>query len=343
MVTTDPRAAEAGRTAHSGVEFGFVPTSTMGPWPFHRGALAVLALATAAMVVGGVWGVHGLTDGLPAAHLSVDPGDGTVALQWTACRESEDACERFGKRIGKWQYQQRLENGERGPFGGWTDLDGSGADATMHQVDGLRNGWTYVFRVRAVEDGGRAGPASNEERATPAAGRGLVVRQEADGPHVFRVFHLRNAVLAGDAEGEGIRIEGDQRRRLEALRNALAACATGNEGPSVEVRGFASSAPFMDGEVVAEDSNALNLRAANARAASVADVLEAGESRLKVQRRVWASFDEMEEARSFRDLDESDGRVPDREYLNRSVEIRVADMDGCAVASAVDGGRQSAP
>ena len=91
-------------------------------------------------------------------------------------------------------------------------------------------------------------------------------------------------------------------------------------------------APFNErtagGLTRAQDSDERNLNVANQRAAAAADVLRAGDSNLEVTEVVWESFGEMT-ARRFRDRDEED--LPsDREYLNRSVDVVVQNISGCA-------------
>ena len=104
-------------------------------------------------------------------------------------------------------------------------------------------------------------------------------------------------MLEGEHRGVGISVEGEQRQHLEALREALSACAAGGERLAVEVRGYASSAPFNErtagGLTRAQNSDERNLNVANQRAAAAADVLRAGDSNLEVTEVVWESFGEM--------------------------------------------------
>ena len=86
--------------------------------------------------------------------LSAVAGDGTVSLSWLAVA-----------RATGWQYQQKQGDGE---FGAWTDIAGSGAANTSHELTGLTNGTTYGFRVRAMRSG-VSGPPSDSVEATPAA------------------------------------------------------------------------------------------------------------------------------------------------------------------------------
>ena len=64
----------------------------------------------------------------------------------------------------KWQYEQRYawRENEYNPPSRWKSLPEN------QVVDGLANGWGYVFRVRAVRNG-KPGPPSNEAVVTPTA------------------------------------------------------------------------------------------------------------------------------------------------------------------------------
>ena len=86
--------------------------------------------------------------------LSAVAGDGTVSLSWLAVASAT-----------AWQYQQKQGDGE---FGAWTDIAGSEAATTSHELTGLTNGTTYGFRVRAMRSG-VSGPPSDSVEATPAA------------------------------------------------------------------------------------------------------------------------------------------------------------------------------
>ncbi len=94
---------------------------------------------------------------LPAkpAGLTATPGDGQVLLKWANLGDPT---------VTVWQYSV----GTAGNFGPWMDIAGSNAATTRHQVSGLANGTTHVFKVRAVNAGG-PGPASDEATATPLA------------------------------------------------------------------------------------------------------------------------------------------------------------------------------
>ena len=192
--------------------------------------------------------------------------------------------------------------------------------------------------------GGVGGNESRGESGQPGVGGNGGGREPVSRPvpvtdsseeHRFRVFHLRNAVLRGTERGAGIWILGEGREHLEALRAALAACATEDGVLGVEVRGYASSAPFSErgagGERRAADSDELNLGVANMRARAVREILQGGTGKLEVTAHEWGSFGEMTAARGFRDR-KVENEPSDREYLNRSVDIVVRNIGECAVA-----------
>ncbi len=95
-----------------------------------------------------------VTVGAPGApaSLSATPGDGQVTLTWTAAADN-------GSAITRYQYQQ--------DGGLWQDIDGSSATTTSYTKDGLTNGTSYAFKVRAVSGVG-FGEESESVSATPA-------------------------------------------------------------------------------------------------------------------------------------------------------------------------------
>ena len=82
-------------------------------------------------------------------------GDTKVMLVWTRSLDNS---------ISKYQF--RYTDGASGTDStGWTDIDGSGADTTGHEVTGLTNDTTYTLKVRAVNASG--GGAASGVTATP--------------------------------------------------------------------------------------------------------------------------------------------------------------------------------
>lgn len=297
----------------------------------------VLAVMVALACGAAVWVIEKILDRPSGARLTAHPDDGRVTLRWEVSGDRDPEKEQW-----TWKYQQRDSDG---PYGDW--LPAGEAAKRSYVVGDLENGRDYLFRVRAENKHGGGAP-SNEARATPAASVSRLLNvmnttmlriavnlgsweTTPDGGYVVRVFHRENGVLAGPREGAGILVDEERRGRLETLAVALAACARGGAGLAVTVRGFASSAPFRDenGDELAR-SNALNLKVANRRAAEIANILASAAPSLTVSTVDWKSFGDMARAR-LRDREQPGQRIPDREFLNRSAEIIVPDLGGCAV------------
>ena len=100
-------------------------------------------------------------------------GNGLVTLSWT---------DPDNPTITKWQVRRKVGSGA---WGEWTDIAGSGAGTTSHEVSGLDNGTAYQFEVRAVNGAGNgAGPdapvtATPTAPALPATGGGVTVTPTA--------------------------------------------------------------------------------------------------------------------------------------------------------------------
>ena len=119
--------------------------------------------------------------------LAGTPGDGEVALSWTAPAKNG------GGTIAKHQYRQREGLGS---YGEWTDIANSAAEeanATAYTVTGLTNGVGHRFEVRAVNAGGRERRVG---RAGHAAGASPVRRPERD--------HDADLVGGPDSRGHGL-------------------------------------------------------------------------------------------------------------------------------------------
>ena len=119
-------------------------------------------------------------------NLRTAPGDGRVALAWTA--PGSDG----GAAIEKYRYRVSADGGSSWDPD-WTDVPdgpdagGSAADETTFTVSGLSNGTEYVFQLRAVNSVGE-GPAASATgtpaRAPLPPGSGFLVGnfgQPADG------------------------------------------------------------------------------------------------------------------------------------------------------------------
>ena len=81
--------------------------------------------------------------------LTAQAGNASVRLSW-------DDADNSG--ITGWQYQMR--RGTRGLWGAWLNMNGSGATTTAYTVDGLVNGESYWFKVRAFNARGRGAESS---------------------------------------------------------------------------------------------------------------------------------------------------------------------------------------
>jgi len=86
--------------------------------------------------------------------LTATPGNGQVALSWTAPADNG------GSVITKYQYSASTGADN------WQDISGSDPSTTSYAVTGLTNGTTYTFKVRAVNSAGNGTEASTT--ATPA-------------------------------------------------------------------------------------------------------------------------------------------------------------------------------
>ena len=89
--------------------------------------------------------------------LAATVGDGSVTLSWT---------DPNNPTITQWQYRQKAGDGA---WGEWTDMGGSDDETTSHEVNGLTNGTTYQFEVRAVNEAGNGAGPDAPVSATPTA------------------------------------------------------------------------------------------------------------------------------------------------------------------------------
>ena len=111
------------------------------------------------------------TPGAPR-NLRATAADRSVRLSWTA--PSSDG----GRDITGYEYRSKDADEDDGQWmndDAWSAISGSDDSTTSHDVDGLTNGTTYIFQVRATnantlgtEADSPKGSASNTAEATPA-------------------------------------------------------------------------------------------------------------------------------------------------------------------------------
>ena len=111
------------------------------------------------------------TPGAPR-NLRATAADRSVRLSWTA--PSSDG----GRDITGYEYRSKDADEDDGQWmndDAWSAISGSDDSTTSHDVDGLTNGTTYIFQVRAMnantlgtDPDSPKGSASNTAEATPA-------------------------------------------------------------------------------------------------------------------------------------------------------------------------------
>ncbi len=96
-------------------------------------------------------------------------GDGEVALSWVAGTPGAPGEATWASATTSWQYRMRTDGDTE--FGSWTTVADSDATTTGHVVEGLVNGISYTFEVRAVNaiGEGSAGSVSATPAKVPAA------------------------------------------------------------------------------------------------------------------------------------------------------------------------------
>ena len=150
---------------------------------------------------------------------------------------------------------------------------------------------------------------------------------EASMEPMLTLFYANAHLDPGNSLSEGsqgVRLTDEHEARPESLAVAFAPCAK-PPGHVVrfEVRGHSSTAEFKMFPV--EESNRLNLEAANLRAKVVADHLE--RSGFVADLNGWKSFNTI--GRPYLDNSELLSGETDQEALNRSVFVQVADAGAC--------------
>lgn len=139
---------------------------------------------------------------------------------------------------------------------------------------------------------------------------------------------------------QGIAISETQLDRLDGLARALDACATPDRPVRLAIQGFSSTREFVDadGEPM-DDSEELNLNAANFRAANVIAHLDSAEgsdteSNVEVIHDPWPTYADIR--RPFFDSPEGIERT-EQELLNRAVLVEIEDAGACAVEAVGEG------
>ena len=94
----------------------------------------------------------------PSSLVAAHTGEGVVTLSWD---DPDDAS------IEKYQYRRSTDGGTSWDVD-WTDIAGSGATTTSHQVTGLTAGIAHTFEVRAVNVAG-VGAAALAKPAAPTS------------------------------------------------------------------------------------------------------------------------------------------------------------------------------
>ena len=124
---------------------------------------------------GAVVAVSNLASATPAGrpgapgNLSASPGDGQVALSWTAAAAN-------GSAIHRYEYR-RTDSTSSDGWTGWMPAGDHAVRSTI--APGLTNGTSYTFEVRALNDVGAGSSASAS--ATPQAGTLLLTASRGDG------------------------------------------------------------------------------------------------------------------------------------------------------------------
>jgi hypothetical protein len=148
------------------------------------------------------------------------------------------------------------------------------------------------------------------------------------------LFHFQNAqVREGRLTARGLELRPEDQASLKETLAALSQCADADRPVVVEVVGFASATPFYDNGRPHEDSAALNVDVANARARAVYETLIAAADSLAnvtiQQHAAWQDFGEMEQDWRRRDLAPSGIEKGERAAFQRVVVLDVLQTGRC--------------
>ena len=150
----------------------------------HFAVDAVMALTASAVVFFAAWVVlRHLASDPPPVQLIANPGDGQVTLEWTNGAGYDEEYD-----VMWWEYQQYQRKRDGDVDRNWNRTLEADPAKRRHRIDidGLTNGWTYVFRVRARNGKGHGTP-SNEAIAVPEAAPEVVVNVPGSKPIVIRL------------------------------------------------------------------------------------------------------------------------------------------------------------
>ncbi len=155
-------------------QYAYKTTGDYGDWTDMAGSGAATVFHVVSMLENGtsyffkIRAINDIGEGIESDEVSAVPmartpekptglialsGDRQIVLSWN---DPLDAS------IAAWQYAYRAA----GDYGDWTAIPGSDASTTDHTVDGLTNGTSYTFKIRALNEVGH-GPESDEVSATP--------------------------------------------------------------------------------------------------------------------------------------------------------------------------------
>ena len=128
----------------------------------------------------------------------------------------------------------------------------------------------------------------------------------------------------------GIALTASQEAELDKLAAALRACAAPGTTVRLKIQGYSSTQPFVATGGLLDDSDELNVMAANLRAKAVSDRLASQgidkDGGFDVQRQQWLAYGDME--RPFLDSHGSFQGTA-QEQLNRVVFVELEDAGAC--------------